>query len=411
MSRVVAYFLLNSLALLGDSIFLYFVSLNLLQFPNGGVLCSVVLGLDAFFEIILGPYICRFIDVIPKLCLRLKRSLILQMIMMCLAFLPVLAVKLHSGSVVTLIMVIAVMRFFSLINMQLKAALPLHLDRQGVMPLMQTLSLSVFSQRCIFLVSSALAPLFLTASWGFTCSLNALLYIPAVFGLYLILKIARPLAPVHVDSEEKEEDPADVEERKRWINWNCTSQLLTSVAFSSVVFILTKSMLLATDESKFLQALKGPSPVYGGLLVALIIMVFLHKKTGMVAKNARRICWTMTFLSIGLIVAAFTDSPLQAVVFFVVGIINGFSLVGGDTFIQRKLKGKGIVAALAKSQAFGRVGFLISLAAAGMCIDAGLSATQMISTCGLFGIITCLILFTQALGLEGNAKQAVQMQK
>jgi hypothetical protein len=412
MPHVIAYFLLSSLSLLGDSIFLYFVSLNLLQMPNGGVLCSIVLGLDAFFEIIVGPYLSRFIDIIPKLCLRLKRSLFLQIGMLLLAFLPALAAKLSGGlaggGILILLLVVAIMRFFSLIDVQLKAALPLHLDRQGVMPLMQTLSLSVFSQRCIFLVSSAFAPLILGSSWLFACSLNALLYIPAVLGLVLVVKVVAPL-PNLSEPNQSDQMPAyesAIDERKKWMNWNCAFQLLGNIAFSSVALILTKSMLSAKNESFLLQAISGPAPIYGGLLVSLVVMMFLHKKTDVVTKSAKRICWVLFCLGAGLLIAAVTKSTAQAVIFFVLGIINGFSLVSNDTFIQRKLEGKDFVTAIAKSQAFGKLGVLISLALAGIGIDSGFSTGQLIATCGFIGVVVSLFLLSQAFQLENGSRKA-----
>lgn len=405
MARVVAYFLLSSISLLGDSIFLYFVSLNLLQTNGGGMLCSIVFGLDAFFEIVAGPYLSKFIDAIPKLGLRLKRSLFLQVILLLIAFFPALFVSNSQPTMVALI-IVAFLRFLAVIDTQLKLQLPLRLEVQKITPLMQTLSISTFSQRCIVLVSSSLAPFLLGSSWFFACSLNSISYLFAIVALLIILKIIAPMKEVVKQEGEVEENP----NRKKWIQWNCWSQLLTNLAFSSVVFILTKSMLMASEETPFLQALKGPAPIYGGFLLALFVMMFFPLQTKVIANSAKKLCFLIFFISSGLIIAAFSSSLLQPLIFFLIGLCNGFSIVGFDTFIQRKLEGKGFVKAIAKSQAFGKMGVLISLFLAGFGIDHNFSTTELLTACGVVGVVVSLIISLYILVLESSpAEKAPQI--
>lgn len=401
MAKVVAYFLLSSISLLGDSIFLYFVSLNLLQSTGGGMLCSIVFGLDAFFEIVAGPYLSKFIDAIPKLGLRLKRSLSLQVILLLLAFFPALFVS-NSQPTVAALLIIAILRFLALIDTQLKLQLPIRLEQQKVTPLMQTLSLSTFSQRCIFLVSASLAPLLLGSSWFFACSLNSFSYLFAIVALLIIIKIVSPMKEVAKQEKTEEENP----HRKKWVQWNCWFQLLTNIAFSSVVFILTKSMLMSKGQTPLMQALKGPAPIYAGFLVALFIIMFLPQQTRAIVKNAKRLCFLIFFISVGLLFAAFSNEKAQPLIFFLLGLGNGFSIVGADTFIQRKLEGKGFVKAIAKSQAFGKIGVLISLVLAGLAIDYNFSTTELLTAAGAVGIVVSLIISLHLLILE-----AVQTEK
>jgi hypothetical protein len=397
MKRTVAYYLLSSLSLLGDTIFLYYVSLHLLQFEHGGLLSGIVLGMDAFFEIAIGPFLSRFIDAIDGLGPRLKRSLWIQALLIVLSFVPALFASPSSGPTTVLLLSIALLRFLFLIDMQLKVALPLTLNREHTIPLTQTLSLSVLSQRCILLVSSSLAPLILGATWFFACGLNSVTYIFSLFALLLMLTVIKkgPQTPVLENTEEIPQG-----EKERWVIWNCLFQFLTHLSFGSVVFVLTRSMLLTENSSVWQKALKGPAPIYAGLLVALLLMIFLPHRGTFVAKNAKRVCLAIFGLGFTILASAFVSPGLQPTIFFILGIINGFSLVGSDSFIQQKMAGKSFVKAFAKGTASAKIGVLLSLLLAGLCMDSGLSTTQLLTGFGFAGVIVALALSFAAFFLE-----------
>ncbi len=400
MIRVMIYYLLSSISVLGDSIFLYFVSLTLLQTEQGGMLCSIILGMDAFLEILVGPYLAKFIDAIPDLSMRLRRSIVIQVGLLGLSLLPALVMLGGSSAIFLLVATFAVMRFFILVDNQLRAAIPLNLDKRGRISLMQSLSLSTFSQRCIFLVSSTLSPLLVGRSWLFASTINSVTYIFALFALLVILKITSSPSPV---KEEKEAEFSATsyseKERKGWLQWNCLSYLLSNFAFGGVILILTKSMLQASGDSFFDQALHGPAPIYGGLLIALILLMIYHKKSNALANIGPRLSMVFS-LGIGLILASIIPGSLKPPFLFLIGILNGFSLVASEAFLQRKMEGKDFVKAVAKSTAFGRVGFVLSLACVGFCIDLGLSTNWMLAASGAFAAISATILFFLAIPLE-----------
>lgn len=397
MKGTVVYFLLSSLSLLGDTVFLYYVSLSLLQFENGGLLSSIILGMDAFFEILLGPYLSRFVDAIDGLKNRLRRSLWIQALLISLSFLPALFASPATGLTIALIFTFALIRFLILVDLQLKASLPLTLSHEHTIPLMQTLSLSVLSQRCIFLAGSSMAPFIIGTSWFFACGIHSFSYLFSIAAVLVILTVVKK-GPKKEKTVEQEEEP--LVEKQRWVRWNCLFQFLTHLALSSIVFILTRSMLLAEGQSHFLQALKGPAPLYAGLLIALLMMIFLPHRGTFVAKNAQRVCGAILILSFGLILAAFVPENVQPLVFFITGIVNGFSLVGSSTFIQQKMAGKGFVKALAKGTAFAKMGVLLSLLIAGVSIDYGLTVFQLLICYGSFGILVSAAISFYAFALE-----------
>jgi hypothetical protein len=396
MLRVVIYYLLNSISTLGDSIFLYFVSMTLLQNEQGGMLCSIVLGMDAFLEIIIGPYMARFIDSIPEITMRLRRSVVIQLGLLLLAFIPAL-LMLGESKISHLLVTLALMRFFILMDNQFKSALPLSLDRKERIPLVRTISLSTFSQRSIFLVSSALAPLLIHHSWLFACSLNSFTYLFACLALILIMKVTKQSG----NAERRAEDHSTYyeSEKKRWMGWTSLYYFLSNFAFGGVVLILTKSMLQADGNSYFFQALMGPSPLYAGLLLSLVLMLIYHHKVGSMAKTPGRLCFINMILGVGLITTASLAPTFQILSLFVIGVVNGFSIVASDAFLQRTMEGKGFVKAVAKTQACGRAGFLLSLVSIGFCIDCKFSSNQMLAVAGVVAFLFSLILFLLALPL------------
>lgn len=401
MLKVILYYLLSSISVLGDSIFLYYVSLTLLQTHQGGIFCSIILGLDAFMEILVGPYIAKFIDAIPDLSMRFRRSMLIQVGLMAFSLIPALTALAQANMIFFLVVTIAMMRFFILIDNQLRAALPLSLDRHGGISLVRSLSLATFSQRCIFLVSSTLSPLLLGKSWFFASGINSVSYLFALFALFLILKLtSSPLLKKKEAPDQPFQSPYSEKEKKAWTQWNFLYFFLSNFAFGGVVLILTKSMLLAKDEHFLYQALRGPAPIYGGLLIALVLMMIYHKRSNSLAKTGTRISVMMFILGVGLVVTSALFSTMQIALLFLIGILNGFSLVGSETFLQRKIEGKDFIKALAKAQAFGRVGFLFSLFCVGIGIDLECTTNQLLASAGTIAILASTLLYFSVVPLE-----------
>ena len=398
----IIYFLLDSVSILANSVFVYYVALLLLNEENGGVLCSLVLGMDAFFEIAIGPFLAKFIDRVPNLKTRLQHSLSLQISLMVFTFLFAWFNPQHPA---LMIIPLTLIRFFSLVDLQLKSALPLYLDKKGILPLTQSLSLYVFSQRFVLLLSSSLALIFLSFSWFFSCSLNGLTYISAIFALLLILKRIKSdnLTLQQEENSFETSHPMDGH-KKAWIKWNYLFGFLLSIAFGSVALILTKCMLVVEDVPLYFRILQGPAPIYAGMFFALVLMMVIPAKINQLTHNGRQLCNVCFILAIGLMMAAFSPFYLKVPIFFILGVLNGFSTVGLNTFFQRKINNEHFVKLIAKNQAWAKAGVLISLGATGLGIDFHLDSSVLLAFYGILGFAFCTFLFFQAAKLENEQK-------
>ena len=407
--RAITYFLLNGTSLIANSAFLYYVGLLLLQSQNGGILCGCILGMDAFFEIMVGPTLAKYVDVIPDLKSRFRYSLILQCSLVPTILIFALIKPEHPLAVILLL---AAIRFFALIDNQLQSALPLWLDKQGILPLVHSLVLNRLSQRCILLLSSPIAIFFLGTSWFFSCSLNSLIYILAILAGFIIFKM--------ISSKELEKketysavgasriQPYYSKEKKKWVLWNCAYVFLSGISFGSVVLILTKHMLLAHDQPLFLQILAGSLPIYSGVFLALAFMMICPEKINLYIRSGKQLCIVSFSLGIGLILSAMSPLYLRLIVMFFLGIVNGIGLVNFDVFFQRKIEGESFVKAVAKNQAWGKAGILLSMALMGFYIDLQFDPLHLLALCGCLGLFFSIILFTYASKLEKNSqKQAL----
>lgn len=399
--RAVSYYCLSSLTLLSNSVFLYYVGMILLERKNGGILCSIVLGIDAFLDVAIGPWLAKFIDKQSEFKHRLKFSFFIQAaIASCLFILAFLKAELP----LLIILFLAAIRFLALIDNQLKLALPLCLDRKGVLPLIQSLSLNLISQRLILLISSTLALFFLGFNWFISCSLNGLAYTFSVLAVFIILKVVhtknKSFEPAaELKDKENKRSLSDFQKNK-WIRWNCSVVFLSGISFGSVVLILTKYMLFESNVSFSTRILRGPTPIYSGMLLALIVIIFYHLKVNYFTKTASRLCMISLCIGIGLMLSAFSPLYLRVCILFVVGILNGLGLIGLDAFFQRKIEGGDFVKALAKSQAYSKAGILLSLTIAGFCIDLHFNPRTLLAGCGALGALFSLLLFVQASFLE-----------
>lgn len=405
MKKAILYYLFSSISLLGDSIFLYFLSLNLLKFEHGGILSGIVLGLDSFFQIVLGPYLARFVDAVPQLKKRISISLWMQASLIILAFLPGFLTTYNLTTFALLILLFAFMRFISLIDMQLKVVLPLYFEQQKIFPLVRSLSFSNFSLRSIHVVSTSLAPLLIGMTWLSICSLNSLSYFFGVIGIYFILNIINNRGNLQKNTDfTRQNTPNNIDENQKlkWAKWNNQFLLLNNLAFGSIILILSKEMLLFKDKSFITQAIFGPAPLYAGLFIALLLMIAFPHAMKTLVKNARSICAMVFVLATTLIVSAIAPNFFHGMTLFVGGILYGIALIGSGAFIQPKIQGAKYVKAMANCQAFGKVGTLVSLFAAGMCIDHNFSPTQLLIFFGCMGACGAFYLFLFGAKLEQN---------
>jgi hypothetical protein len=216
---------------------------------------------------------------------------------------------------------------------------------------------------------------------------------------------------------EKREYPSTIEitgiascyskEKKKWVLWNCTYVFLSGISFGSVVLILTKQMLLVRDQTLLLQILAGPLPIYSGVFLSLIFMMICPSKINLYIKNAKHLCIISFSLGIGLILSAISPLYLRLIMMFSLGIINGIGLVNLDVLFQRKIEGESFVKAIAKNQAWGKAGILLSMVMMGFCIDLKFDPMHLLDLCGSLGIFSSIILFTHANKLEKKSQKKV----
>lgn len=413
MIKAFIYFFLTSVSALGDNIFLYFVSLMLLQLENGGLLSAIVLGMDAFFEILIGPQLAKFTDAIPELYKRLRFARLVYILSMPLAILPFIKFNPTFGGIIWLIIAVGVIRMLLLFDQQLQSAIPLHLEKKEKLPLARSISFFTFTQRSIPLLSSSLATLLLGSSLFFVSSLNSISYLLGILGLVFILQCSGiPKKKEESLPESSVESPIAMSaHQKEWTFWYCVLQFLTCLAFGSVVLILNKSILSFKDFTPFEQMLYGPGSMYAGMLLALVFITIYPSKSQWFSEGGKNVCYLPLALGLAVVLTALTHFYLQVFFLFVTGIINGFSLVALNTFSQRKFEGKNFVSALAKSQAARKSGMLLSLVIAGICIDLGINTNLLLIGFGFLGTLVSAFMLVRAASLEQALTQSSVMQE
>lgn len=413
MIKAFIYFFLTSVSALGDNIFLYFVSLMLLQLDNGGLLSAIVLGMDAFFEILIGPQLAKFTDAIPELYKRLRFARLVYILSMPLAIFPFIKFNPTFGGIIWLILAVGLIRMLLLFDQQLQSAIPLHLEKREKLPLARSISFFTFTQRSIPLLSSSLATLLLGSSLFFVSSLNSLSYLLGILGLVFILQCSGIPKKQEESIPESSAEPSVTvsAHQKEWTFWYCVLQFLTCLAFGSVVLILNKSILSSKDLTPLEQMLYGPGSMYAGMLLALVFITIYPSKSQWFSKGGKNVCYLPFALGVAVVLTALTHVYLQVFFLFVTGIINGFSLVALNTFSQRKFEGKNFVSALAKSQAARKSGMLLSLVIAGTCIDLGINTNFLLLGFGFLGTLVSAFMFVRAGSLEQSLAQSSLMQE
>jgi MFS family permease len=409
MKKAIFYYLFSSISLLGDSVFLYFLSLNLLNFKHGGILSGIVLGIDSFFQIVLGPYLARFVDAVPQLQKRISISLWLQGILIIISFLPGFLTSYNLTTFALLTLLFAFMRFLSLIDTQLKAALPLYFEQKKIFPLVRSLSFSNFSLRCIHVVSTSLAPLLISFSWLSICSLNSFSFLFSLIGVYFVFNILNQdiNQESNMASKKNTSNSLSEDEKKTWGIWNNQFLLFNNLAFGAIVLILSKEMLSFKNEPWIIQAIYGPAPLYFGLFISLVLMICFPNTMKAFVKNARCICSMVFTLAICFFISALVKGLLHGSILLVSGILYGISLIGAGAFIQPKIQGTRYIKTLANSQAFGKIGTVVSLCFAGFCIDNNFSPMHLLLFFSCLGAMSALYLFFYGAKLE-QKKETVQ---
>lgn len=400
-SKIFLYFFLSSLSLLGEGVFLYFISIIILQFPHGGKLSGLIITMDSLLEIGVGPFIAHRIDAITTLIRRLQCSIWIHGFLLFFSIVPILLIPFINFNLFGIFTLVAVGRFCLLVDNQLKAALPLSLEKQGRFPLIQSLSFSTLSHRSMPLLGSSLAPFLLGCSWVLVFLIKGLAAIAALTALLILIKIMKSTSPSCVPSfslEQRETvKPFLAHERKRWTNWYNGFLFFSTLAFGAIILILNRSML---DHEGSLKALYGPAPLYAGMVVSISFIFFFFRKKIAVVSHASWLLFFCSAISVGLIVTSFMHSYGFMIALFSMGIANGFSIIFFSTFAQVKFDGDDFVAISAKNQAFRRAGFLISVNLAGFAIDKGASPPQLLLCCGIAGVICVLTLFYSSIRIK-----------
>ena len=365
---------------------------------GGGILCGVVFGLDAFLEIVIGPFIASYIDKVFKIRKRIAYSGYIELSLIALSF---AFAFLSPQDLLGLILLLFITRLLIIIDSQLKAIFPLYLDNKRILSLPRSLSFHILFQRCIILLSPSLAFLFLEISWFKICFINSFSYLFSLFGTVLILKmIPEDFTNKDLSLDNNRKSNTVLQERKKWISWNCTFMILSSIAFGSVSLILTKHMLLAADDPLLIQVLKGPFPIYIGFLTAWVLTLAFPSHLHVLMKSAPRLCLSILIIGIMLIFATPMTFYGRITIFLIVGILNGINLVGLNAFFQHKIGGIGFTKAVAKSQAFAKMGILLALFWGGLCIDANFAPMQIVGASGILAVFFSIFLLIYSTKLE-----------
>lgn len=371
------YYICSSLSFLGDTIFLYFLSLNMLEEENGGLLAAAVFGVDSFLQIVAGPLIAKGVDRIGVLRKKINISLCVQPLCALLALTFAL-----FPSAVALLALFVVMRLLLLFDMQLKTELPLYFEEKGVFPLMKSLSFANLALRGTQSLSTVIAPLLLGFSWLFVSGLNALSFFCALLGTFLVSTLIQKMGPFKPKEKEEAATPGSF-----WSRWNGLFLFLNNLSFGAVALILSKELLIA--EGFYM----GPSPLFIGLFFALVLIVVFTHVIKPLLKSAGTIALLSLLLALALGLAAFADGPVHGALLVAAGIFYGLSLVGAQSFVLPKLSGRRYTARLAGGQAFGRAGMLLSLLVAGSLIDRGALPSTLLLFSGVVGACSAAVLF------------------
>ncbi|MCC5831586.1 MAG: hypothetical protein JJU12_00890 [Chlamydiales bacterium] len=384
LKKSIFYFSFTSFTSICNYVFLFYVGLNLMQEKKGGgVLCGIVFGLDPFLEIAVGPVIARYIDSIEKIRDRMRTAFYIHLTLMVCSLTFAFLNPQHPFAFIFLLFLIRLMTLF---DTQLKAIFPLYLDNQNILSLTRSLSFNILFQRCIILMSPSLAFLAIGFSWFALCIVNSLSYLLSLFGIYLTLKM---IPPTEGASRIDEGTSA---EKKKWVNWNCLFLLLTGIAFGSLSLILTKSMLISSDEPLAVQIFRGPAPIYLGFLIAWILTLTFSPKLVFLTKSASRFCLVILIMGLLLICTPFVTFYWRVGIFLSLGILNGINIVVLNTFFQRRIGVKGFTKAIAKSQACAKSGILLALFWGGFCIDADFAPQSILVGSGILGITVSIFL-------------------
>ncbi len=395
------YLSLSIISKLGDSLLLFFAVALFLDDSSGILLSGILFSTDAILQIGLAPFLGKYIDRIINIKDRIFYALCIEFILMGLTILPILISYLPRHLFYGLFLALMiVMRTLSLITRQLTTIIPIFLDRNNFFPLPRALAFSNAANRGVNMVSASVAALLLTSGWSVVCIVNSITYLISLLGLFLLLSFMKKITSmqqVSVDVFQNNANQRIIDLKDdHWLKWNNQFLFLTNLAFGAVAFILMQSLAASKHLSGITRILSGPSSIYFGFLLALTAITLFPNAFQVYFRSIHKLILLLVALSLTLILAGGTSRDSFIALMIIIGILYGVSLIMFSNKIQSQFSQDRFTYSISKGQAYGRVGYILSMVIFTVLMKADPAIGKLIGLSGIVGLASTLLLWSTA---------------
>lgn len=381
--------ILNGVSSIGDVIFLFFAALATLEMPHGGILSGILFGLNAAVQIFIAPLTARKVDKISY-AKRWSWAVFFSLLLVFAALLPGLLPPRNPADYLVLCILLVFIHVFNNVSAQLKMELPFRLSENGNFELSKFTSIGNLMTRGVYCAAPLLANLIPGKDWFFAASVNSFSFLfaalAALFGRFYFRDIT--------SQSFKKETAPQKEDIKRLARWNTSFLFLTNLSIGGVALVLTALMKEKTNIPIF-QWMTPVSSLYLGAAIALVVTLFFSSRGFIERANINRLLslTVMTFLLLGL---SSSNNPITTLTaLFLSGLSYGFSLVAMGPAVTRHFNGNSRVSLISQSQAFGRVGTILSSLLLGFLLDRHIGIRTILLLVSFSGLLSIVWFYQQ----------------
>lgn len=378
--NVLSYLLLSGISQVGDVVFLFFAVMAALSIPHGGLISGILFSLDAVVKILVTPFTARFCDRIPYVD-RWKRSALLNLALIVVAIFPGLFPPSSQTGYLVLCLLLTFMYILNNISSQLRMELPYRLEAGQIFALSKFVSFSNLSFRGVYFVAPAIALMLPKNAWLFVSIVNA-----ASFGCMLAASVIghfqfRGLSLGKTNSSDESLQSGI----KVLVRWNCFFLFFVNLAIGGVALLLT--YLLKYGGHGLYQIVSPVSILYCGTVLALIFVLISPKNSLMENATTKFVLGSTAGAFFMLVVSSLLDPITILATLFGAGFFYGVSLVAMSPAITRHFSRSDVMATYSSSsQAFGRIGSILSSLGIGVLIDFQINPFLLLFLIGSVGI-------------------------
>lgn len=351
-----------------------------LSLLHGGLISGILFSLDAVVKILVNPFAARFCDRIPY-ANRWKWSALFNLVLVSVAILPGLFPPSSQTGYLALCLLLTFMHVLNNISAQLRMELPYRLENNQIFALSKFVSFSNLSFRGVYFVAPALAVMIPKNGWLFASIINAVsfgwLFAASVIGHFQFRSLSHGKANLNDESLKK-----GILVLARW---NCCFLFLVNLAIGGVALLLT--YLLKYGNQGLYQIVSPVSVLYCGTVLALIFVLISPKNSLMENATTKFVLGSTAGAFFLLVVSSLLDPITILATLFGAGFFYGVSLVAMSPAITRHFSRSDVMATYSSSsQAFGRIGSILSSLGIGVLIDFQMSPFLLLFLIGSVGV-------------------------